>query len=467
MRQNKTERAGSVPGGPGDRCEPIPDEEIQATRFTGLFVLSALTGAAAGALGSLFHLSADRLTALREGAVALAGEWSWAASVLATGVLACAAAWIVRRFCPEAGGSGIQEVEGALAGLRPFRWARVLAVKFPAGVLALGSGLVLGREGPTIQMGAAAGRMVDRAFGHGTPYARHCLAAAGAGAGLTAAFGAPLAGVLFVVEEMREHFRFDFVSFHCVVIACAAANLTCLLLTGAGPEIPMPVLPDPAPASLGLFLVFGMSVGLAGVVFNAALTRTLDLFDALDGRRRLLAALLTGGLVGLCAWGLPASAGGGHAALTAVLDNARSQPLWSLLALFALRLPLTMLSYASGAPGGIFAPMLALGTLWGVFFGASAQELFPGVVPNPDAFAVAGMGALFAATVRAPLTGMVLILEMTRNYHLTLPLMVTCIAAAATAAALGARPVYRMLLERTLARAQAGPVRSPANGSRV
>ncbi|GFK95582.1 H(+)/Cl(-) exchange transporter ClcA [Fundidesulfovibrio magnetotacticus] len=440
-----------------ERADPGRAELAAPRRFAALFALAALTGGAAGTLATAFHLAADNVQALRLFLVSHSGGLAWAASMLATAALTWLAVWAVRRFAPEAGGSGIQEVEGALAGLRPFRWARVLLVKFAAGAAALGSGLALGREGPTIQMGAALGRLTAWLFGRDAPYARHCLAASGAGAGLAAAFGAPLAGVLFVVEEMREHFHFDFVSFHCVVVACAAAQVACLLLAGPGQAIPMPVLPDPDTASLALFLAFGLTVGLAGTAFNACLTRTLDLFEPLAARPRLTAALAVGALTGLCAWAWPISAGGGHATLSAVLDHALAGPAWSLLALFALRFPLTMLSYASGAPGGIFAPMLALGTLWGVFFGAAAQGLFPGACPPPDAFAVAGMGALFAATVRAPMTGMVLILEMTRNYQLTLPLMLACITAAATAASLGTRPIYRVLLERVLARESATP----------
>ncbi|MFZ5426716.1 MAG: H(+)/Cl(-) exchange transporter ClcA [Thermodesulfobacteriota bacterium] len=443
---------GKVP--PNDSCQTNPDRGQEPRRFGPVFLKAALTGAAAGALGSLFHMSADRMELLREQAVGMAGGFSWAASAAASAALALLAVWAVRRFAPEAGGSGIQEIEGALAGLRPFRFVRVLLVKFTAGTLALGSGMVLGREGPTIQMGGAAGRLFAWSAGACSPYERHCLVAAGAGAGLTAAFNAPLAGILFVVEEMREQFHFDFVSFHSVVVACAAATVTCRLISGPGQAIPMPVLPDPSLATLGLFVAFGASVGLAGVVFNAALTRTLDLFDGFGERQRYLAVLAVGGLAGICAWGAPNVAGGGHAALLKALDYA--QPVWTLMVFFVLRFMLTMLSYATGAPGGIFAPMLALGTLWGVFYGFTVMELFPGVAPEPDAFAVTGMGALFAATVRAPMTGIILIMEMTGNYALTLPLMVTCIAAAATAEALGARPIYRVLLERVLERQPSG-----------
>ena len=431
-----------------ETCEPARPGAEAPPHFVWLFLLAALTGTAAGALGGLFHLSADHAEALRGHLASLAGHGAWAVSLLASAGLAAGAVLLVRRYAPEAAGSGIQEIEAALAGLRPLRWLRVLLVKFPAGVLALGSAMVLGREGPTIQMGGASGKGIAALLRTRSPYVRHCLVAAGAGAGLTAAFNAPLAGILFVVEEMREEFHFDFVSFHCVVIACAMATVACRLIAGADPAIPMAVMPAPRLAHLALFLVFGLSVGLIGVAFNAALTWTLDRFEALSPARRLLAAAAVGAVAGLCAWGLPAAAGSGHATLLQTLYH--SQTARVLLGVFAVRFLLTMASYASGAPGGIFAPMLVLGTLWGVLFGLGSGSALSLAGLPPDSFAVTGMGALFAATVRAPLTGMVLILEMTGNYSLTLPLMVTCISAAGLAEALGGRPIYRILMERTL-----------------
>ena len=122
----------------------------------------------------------------------------------------------------------------------------------------------------------------------------------------------------------------------------------------------------------------------------------------------------------------------------------------TLFSLFLLRFALTMVFYGSGAPGGIFAPMLALGTLAGLFFGYLANALVPELVTSPGVFAIAGMGALFAATVRAPLTGTVLVLEMTDNYSLILPMIITCLGATLVAQWLGGRPIYSQLLERTL-----------------
>lgn len=180
------------------------------------------------------------------------------------------ALFLVRRYAPEAGGSGVQEIEGALDGRRPLRWRRVIPVKFVGGLLALGGGMVLGREGPTIQLGGNFGQMIAESWRLPTPVWR-TLVASGAGAGLAAAFNAPLAGVLFVLEEMRPQFTYTFASVQAVVIACAAADVAVRTLTGQGAVIPIASFPSAPLASLWLFPIFGAVVGLLGIVFGRVL----------------------------------------------------------------------------------------------------------------------------------------------------------------------------------------------------
>ena len=120
------------------------------------------------------------------------------------------------------------------------------------------------------------------------------------------------------------------------------------------------------------------------------------------------------------------------------------------MVIFLFRILTTLLSFSSGAPGGVFAPTLALGTLFGMLFGLAAHALFPDIVTQAGTFAIAGMGGLFAATVRAPITGILLVIEMTSNYEMILPLIVTCLGATMVAQALGGRPIYTQLLERTM-----------------
>jgi len=370
-------------------------------------------------------------------------------AIASTAAMLTTALLLVRRFAPEASGSGVQEVEGALDGVRPLHWRRVIPVKFAGGLLALGGGLVLGREGPTIQLGGNFGQMIGDGFRLPQSVGR-TLVAAGAGAGLAAAFNAPLSGVLFVIEEMRPQFRYTFTSVQSLVIACAMADVAVRTLTGQGPVIPIATFSSPPLAALWLFPIFGGVFGLLGLVFTRALVRTLDWFsDA--GWSTWTTGLVVGGGIGLVGWLYPDAVGGGDELIPRVLAATPSR--LGLFGLFAARFATTMASYGCGAPGGIFAPMLALGTLFGMWYGHVAHAWFPALVADPGVFAVAGMGALFTATVRAPITGIALAIELTANYQQILPLLLTCASATIVAEILGSQPIYTVLLKRSLARA--------------
>ncbi len=450
---------------PSSRWMPRPLRrfEVMNRKLAPIFLVAALVGAATGLIGAallrgVFWLHEGRQVLIQAAETAFGG--GAVVSMLASAAVTVGAVALVRFFAPEAAGSGIQEIEGALEGVRVLRPGRVLPVKLAGGILSLGGGLSLGREGPTIHMGGALGRLLGRLFGRKDPQELHSLVAAGAAAGLAAAFNAPLAGILFVVEEMRRSFHFNFVSFHCVVIAAVAADIVVRLLLHAGPAIVMTVFPVPRLGDLWLFFVFGVLIGGVGAVFNSLLLAALGRVDRAARRWPWRFALIVGAAFGLIAWSVPDLAGGGYHVLRHALTGEMAVPL--LVLFFTCRFAGTLFCYATGAPGGIFAPMLALGTLLGMAFGQVVVGLGLEMAPFPGMFAVAGMGALFAATVRAPLTGMVLIMEMTRNYDLTLPLLVTCIASVVTAETLGGRPIYSLLLERTLRREQESAVAGEA-----
>jgi CIC family chloride channel protein len=266
---------------------------------------------------------------------------------------------LVRRFSPESAGSGVHEIEGALAGVRPLRWWRVIPTKFAAGVLSLGSGLALGREGPTIQMGGNLGQLLAVRLCLSAADA-HALVAGGAAAGLAAAFNAPLSGIIFVIEEMRRHFRYGFRSFQSVLVCTALSDATVRALTGQQPVIEV--------------------LGVVGVGFNRALLVSLDFFSGLRGLAFSLRGLWVGAAVGLLAFFSAVSVGGGYTVVGDALAMRFSVGM--LFALFALRFLTTVVSYGSGAPGGIFAPMLALGTLLGMGIGQVIGDALP-ILPHP------------------------------------------------------------------------------------
>ena len=426
---------------------------LEAQRRDGPLLLWALAvGGLAGLVGGAFHATLEALGDLRTrfdaGAFGGAEPSVWLAAAVSA-ALAASAVWLVRRFAPEAGGSGIQEVEGALDGLRPVRWRRLLPVKFVAGALAIGSGLALGREGPTVQMGAALGRMLSDRFGLGEERA-HVLLAAGAGAGLTAAFNAPLAGMLFVIEEMRPHFHYNAISVQAILLACAASDIVVRLLMGGSAVLPMAPIPAPPLAMLWIFPLLGVLLGSVGFAFNQALVAMVDRSATWNETRRLLFAASIGAAVGVLGLEFGEFIGGGERLIEHALAGGLTTI--SLLLLFLGRFGLTILSYGTGAPGGIFAPMLALGTLFGLWFGQTAHGLFPDLSVPGQVFTVAAMGALFSATVRAPITGIVLAMELTGSYAQLLPIVLTCVPATLVAHGLGGMPIYTVLLERLLER---------------
>jgi CIC family chloride channel protein len=360
--------------------------------------------------------------------------------------------YLVRRLAPEAAGSGIPHLKAVLHRLRGMLWQRILPVKFVGSVIGIGVGLALGREGPTVQMGGAIGQMVSRWLGT-TARERRTLIAAGAGAGIAAAFNAPLAGVVFVLEEVQRDFSPGV--FTAAFIACATADVVARLLTGQLPVFHVAVLPSPPLAVLPAFLVLGILAGALAVVFNRALLGSLNLFQRLRQLPAWVPGALAGAFVGGIGWFAPQTLGGGHVIVEEVLSG--HMDLRNLAIFFLLRFGLTMVSFGCGAPGGIFAPLLVLGAQIGLAVGEITRWIAPGSVEHPEAFAMVGMAAYFTGIVRAPLTGIVLVVEMTGNYALMLPLLIACLTAYAVADALGDRPVYEALLERDLLRSREDP----------
>ncbi len=431
---------------------------IEAQRRNGpLLVAAAVVGILSGGVASLFHLLLDWAQHVRVEnwpASSLWGTWVLFPGGVAL-ILVCSV-FLVRRIAPEAGGSGVQIVEGALDGVLPMRWARVIPLKFIGGGLALGSGLLMGREGPSIQMGAAVGQAFVDIFRLPKSMV-HALLAAGAGAGLTAAFNAPFAGILFVVEEMRPQFQYSVLSVQAVVVACALSDVVTRFLIGDVAAITMPLLDMPDLDMLWLFVLFGVLFGFLAYVFEDLLLQSSDWMSRLSRPRFILALVAIGVSIGWAGGFDLRFLGGGENVLEGFLTM--STPMSVLLTVFAVRFVATVASYITGAPGGLFAPMLALGTIAGVAYGEIVVSLGLGGSLSPAHFAVAGMGAFFSAVVQAPLTGIILTAEMTGNFTMILPLMLTCMAATITAHGLGTTPIYTALLKRDLNRLEASAVK--------
>jgi CIC family chloride channel protein len=370
-------------------------------------------------------------------------------SVLVSGGMVYVGFWLMRHYAPDTSGSGIPQIEGMLAGYFPLVWQRVLPVKFVAGIFMLGGGMVMGREGPTIQMGGAIGKMVAAWF-RGSQEQTRVLVAASAGAGLATAFNAPLAGILFVFEEMRPTFKNRLSAYQAVTMACITATIGLQLLLGPGPTLKLTRFQVPPLSSLWIFALLGIACGLIGYGFNKLLVRCLNWFASLRGLAFLLTGLYVGGFIGFMSWLYTPTTGGGEEMIVWSFNNVQPSPI--LLLLFLVRFGMTILCYGSGAPGGIFAPLLSMATLFCLAIARQTYSWLPASLPQPEVLTIAGMGALVAATVRAPLTAILLTIEMTENYLLILPILVSCLAATLIAHGLGGRPIYTVLLERRLKR---------------
>ncbi len=418
-----------------------------------LFGLAIAVGLLAGAIAVAFQEVLAFAAGLRESLSrgASASAWGLPAAVLFSAVAIWAGVALVRRFAPEASGSGIPQVEAALHRDRDIRWLRVLWVKFTGGVLAIGGGLTLGREGPTVQMGAALGRVLAGPLSAAAERGK-ALVAAGAGAGLAAAFNAPLAGTVFVLEELRVLRT----PRHALgaLLACVTADQVYQGLLGSAPQLGVVEVARPPLSALVPLLLLGAAAGVLGAVFNRCLLGTLGFFDRLRARGSGWGGglpLLVGAVVGLVGFFVPRLLGPGDG----LIEQALRAPLDAASAALVLvaRFALTLASYATGAAGGLFAPLLVLGAETGVLVGRATEPLWAASGGALPVFAIVGMGALFAGSVRAPLTGVLLMIEMTHALSVLLPLAYAAVLADLTARALGARPIYEALLERAMARA--------------
>jgi chloride channel protein, CIC family len=436
--------------------EPDLDREPVRSRAS-LLVLALLAfvvGGASGLLGAVFRLVLERSDRLREVVIDWAHDKQIVGFALVIGIAAIAArvaAWLVRRFAPLAKGSGIPDVEAVLRDEQPPVTLILIPVKFFGGVLAMGTGLALGREGPTIQMGATIGHFLATAFRRNQDDVK-ALLAAGAGAGLATAFSAPVAGAVFVLEELAR--RFDTRITITTLCASGSAIAVARLLLGNGPDFQLESLPYSGFATVPIFLVMGAIVGLIGVAYNHTLLGALATAERLGRWLSVdMSAAMVGGAVGLLAWFGPGLVGGGDAITQRTLSG--GDTVMVVCGVFLVRFGLGPLSYAAGTPGGLFAPMLVLGSQSGLVLGTLFCRWFPWLAERPAAFAVVGMAAFFTAVVRAPVTGIVLVTEMTGCFTLLLPLLVASFAAMTVPTLLGDPPIYDSLRQPRIDKRQA------------
>ena len=342
---------------------------------------------------------------------------------------------------PMISGSGIPQVEGQLLGYFSPRWAPVLLKKFIAGTLSILCGLSLGREGPSIQLGAMAAQGFCEKTHRGAVESKYLITCGGC-AGLAAAFQAPLSGLMFGLEEIHKNFSSR--ALFSAVAACLAADILSSAVFGnhsvlglkAASEMPLTYYP--------LILAAGVFFGLCACIYNKVLFGLKRLYKKLPfptGGRILIPFLLTG-FVGLF---YPELLGSGDAIIHEMASG--NHLLTALLILLIAKFLFSMLCFCSGAPGGIFFPMLVLGALCGSLFGEAACLIFRLEPSCVFPFMLFGMAGLFAGIVRAPLTGILLVVEMSGSLTQLFGLATAAFLACLTADFLHSKPVYEQLLE--------------------
>jgi len=334
-------------------------------------------------------------------------------------------------------GSGIPQVKGILMGYFKMNWLSTMVGKFFGGCVSMLAGLSLGREGPSIQIGASMAQGISDKMA-ATDEEKSILVASGASAGLAAAFNAPLSGVIFTLEEVFK--SFSPIILLTGMVAAVISDSISRLIMGSGPIFNFSVTDIPI-SDYWAILILGVALGLFGVVYNKVLLLSIKLFEKIKERRlRPMVAFLIAGVFGLL---FPTVICGGDSMISSISIGSS---IGFLCIALVLKFLFSMASYGSGAPGGIFFPLLVMGAAFGAIF---AQIFIIGFGVDQSIFynlIILAMAGLFTAIVRAPITGIVLLVEMTGSFNLILPLSLVAVIAYITADLCKSEPIYDSLL---------------------
>ena len=422
-----------------------PDDSMRGSLL--ICVVATVAGVAIGFIGGAFRWCLKAAEHLRVDFV----DWAhrlpgpgWLLPLAAAAAGATLAALVVR-WEPLAAGSGIQHVEAVFRGDARPPLIRLLPAKFVGGLLAIGSGLVLGREGPTVHMGAAIGAETARRARLPDAEVRMMQTALG-GAGLAVAFNAPIGGTLFTLEEVTKSFRVKTVL--ATLIGASAAVGCSRLVLGNHPDFQVAPTGAPNLVWLPLFIAFGLLTGALGAAYNRLVLWFVDHVAALGRVPAPAKAALIGAVIGLAMFVHPLTVGGGDPVSQLILGGHHIL-LSVVIGYLVVRLVAGPLSYSAAVPGGLFAPLLAVGALWGLAFVGVFNLMWP---TNASSLAIpmalVGMAAFFGATVRAPVTGMVIVVEMTATTAVIVPMMAATAAAVFAAYLVRSPPIYDSLRER-------------------
>jgi chloride channel protein, CIC family len=398
-------------------------------------VLTLLIGALVGLMAVTFILLTERV-GMRLYPV---GGAAWH-RVLIPVVGSLVMGYLLYRYFPDARGSGIPQTKAALYAREGRITAATMFGKFFCTSATLASGIPLGREGPTVQVGAGIASVLGRHLGL-RPEKVKALIPVAAAAAIAAAFNTPLAAVLFALEEIVGDLHAPVLG--SVVLAAATSWGVLRLLLGNDPLFKVPQYQLVNPWEFAIYAVLGVAGGLVSVAFTRLLLGMRERFLRFPRRTLPFQPVIGGVLVGLMGWFVPQVMGVGYEHVGAVLNGGMALRLMVLL--LVLKLFAVTTSYASGNAGGIFGPSLFLGAMLGGTIGTVAHNLFPYHVATAGAYALVGMGTVFAGIVRAPMTSVVMIFEITRDYAVIVPLMISNLVSLFIASRLQKQPIYEAL----------------------
>ena len=355
----------------------------------------------------------------------------------------------------DSAGSGIPQVYAEVKGHMEANWAKVLFSKIVAGVLTALGGLSLGPEGPSVQIGGMAGKGIAKIFkGSKTDELRLILV--GSAVGITAAFNAPLAGVLFVFEEINH--GFDKTLVFIALVSAIVSDFISKIIFGQSTILNFPVLTIPLP-SYWILVVLGLFIGLLGYIYNIGMIKSSDIVANLKipSWLKFVLVFMVSGVVALL---IPEISDGGHFMMD-MLDIAVPS-LGVLVLLLVLKYLFSMFSFSSGAPGGIFLPILVLGAYIGAVFGSIVVPAFGWQHDLIYRFVVISMAGFFAATVRSPITGIVLLAEMSGSTESLVGMIIVSLIAYVVPTLLGNEPIYESLYDRLLFKKNREYVKKPS-----
>jgi len=342
----------------------------------------------------------------------------------------------------EAKGHGVPEIMESLF----FKGGRirhqVVAVKALASSICIGSGGSVGREGPIVQISSSLASSIGQIF-RIKERGMRTLVAAGAGAGIGGTFNAPIAGALFAVEILLG--EFGVFSFSPIIIASVISTLTSRLIIGDFSAFTVPKYTLISVWEIGPYILLGIISGLVAIIFIKILYFFEDRFDSIR-LHPLIKPVLGGLLIGAIGLGFPQLFGVGYDSIDACLQNQLG--FWLAFILVFVKILSTSLTLGSGGSGGIFAPSLFLGAMTGNFVGSIFHNFFPSSISSPGAFSLVGMGAVVAAATHAPITAIIIIFELTNDYKIILPLMLSSIIASFLAVGIHKESIYTMKLKR-------------------